>query len=228
MMEKISLKIKKILACISSIFFCLLLCGGAVTAQSGSEIKFNVMDDMFATDKNLVSVSAIVNAKQSAEDGIHFSVVVKNNSDKTLFINNTASQLFVSLFNEFGFDITVKSVYQRSSANERDGSWKFRSESVFPSKLYTNGKEEKIDIKMRQYFEVPGGGTSRVDLIIKDVKKVENTEDSKDQYLKPIVKLNPGKYKLQMFLGIISKDKSKSGGLIAGFHLPSIDIDYTR
>lgn len=216
---------KKILACISSVVFCLFLCTGTVLAQSGSEIKFNVLDGPLTTDKNLVSVSTFINAKQSAGDGIHFTVIVKNNSSKAIFIKNTASKLLIALYNELGYNISITNIDQRVPVNRAD-AWKFRSESVFPSSLHTNGKEENGDIKMKEYFEVPGGGTSKVDLIIKDVKQVENDKDLENKFLKPKVKLIPGKYKLQMLFSVFSKDRSKSAGFIAGFESPFIDIEY--
>lgn len=32
---------------------------------------------------------------------------------------------------------------------------KFRSESVFPDRVYINGKEEKTDLKMQEYKGIP-------------------------------------------------------------------------
>lgn len=151
---------------------CVLLGRSAALAQLGTEIKFSSLDGPLNFDKNLVSVSAIVNPKQSTADGIHLALVVKNISGKAVFIKNTASQLKIALYNELGFDISVKNVYDRAVVDDVDRSWKFRSEALLPICMYTNGEEEKIDIKMREYFEISSGGTSKIDLVIRNVKKI--------------------------------------------------------
>jgi hypothetical protein len=64
---------KKIIAYISSICFGLFL-STTVKAQSGSEIKFNFMNHPLTTDKDLVTVSTAINAKQSfSGNGVHFT-----------------------------------------------------------------------------------------------------------------------------------------------------------
>lgn len=204
----------------------LFLNSGTSRAQSGNEIKFNFTDHPLTTDKNMVSVSAFVNAKQPSGDGIHFTIIVKNNSGKSIFIKNIANQLSIALYNERGLDISVPDLDKYADVNRATRKWKFRTESVFPSKLHTNGKEEKSDLKMLEYFEFPAGGNSKINLIIKNVKQVNTPEDVRDKFSKPTINLAPGKYKLKMWLPIFSNDQNKSGGFVASFQSTMIDVDY--
>lgn len=220
---------KKIMSYLSSVCFSILLSSSMVNAQSGSEVKLNLMDHPLTTNKNLVSISTAVDSKQSSSEGIHFTLILKNNSGKAAAIKNIADQLSISLYNERGLDISVpNSALEEINRGQADRKWKFRSGSVVPYKMYINGKEEKINLKTQEYFEIPAGGNLKVDLKIQNVKQVETAKDVHDKILKPTKGIASGKYKLKLFLSVFSKDRSKSGGFIANFQSPMIDIDYTR
>jgi hypothetical protein len=221
---------KKLIAYITSICFGIFLISGTVSAQSGSEIKFNVIENPLTTDKNLATVSTVVNAKQSVGSGIHFTLIVHNNSGKDIAIKNIADRLSVALYNEKGLNISIPN-YELSGDTHRsyeNRKWKFRSESVSPDKVYVNGKEDKNNIKELEYLEIPAGGNCKVNLMIKNVKQVETAEDIQNKSSKPTINLEPGKYKLRMFLSIITKEAIKSGGFVISFQSPKIDIDYNK
>lgn len=219
---------KTITTYIITLSLSLLLHSSISWAQSGSEIKFNFTDHPLTTDKNLVSVSALINAKQSVGNGIHFTIIVKNNSGKSIFIKNIANQLSIALYNDRGLDISVPDLDKNADINRATRKWKFRSESVFPSKLYTNGREEKSNLKMLEYFEIPAGGNLKINLIIKNVKQINTPDDVRDNFSKPTINVAPGKYKLTMWLPIFSNDQTRSGGFVASFQSPMIDVEYGK
>ncbi|MEJ2880144.1 hypothetical protein [Pedobacter sp. GR22-6] len=98
------IKVKRL---IYQIFFGLFL-SVAVSAQSVSKIKFDVGNHPLTTDKNLVSVSTSIATKQAYVDGIHFKLIVENNSGKSIGSLNVANRLAVGLFNERGYDIAIR------------------------------------------------------------------------------------------------------------------------
>jgi len=81
---------------------------------------------------------------------------------------------------------------------------------------------------MQEYIETPAGGNYKVNLIIKNVKQVESVQDVQDKFRKPTINLSPGKYKLKMWLSIFLNEQNKSGGFVANFESPMIDIDYSK
>lgn len=219
----------KELANITLVCFVLFFISSTVRAQSGCEIKFDLVEHPLTTDRNLVTVSTAVNAKQSAGDGIHFTLIVKNNSGKTMPIKNMADQLLVALYNESGLDIAIPN-HSMAPINRGPGNrrWKFRSETVSPGRAYVNGKAEKNDLKTQEYIEIPAGGICKVNLILKNVKQVGTAKDQSRKSRIPTTNLAPGKYKLKMFLSIVSKEQIKSGGFVASVESPMIDIEYGK
>ncbi len=200
---------------------------GTASAQSGSEIRFNTFGKTI--DTSLVMVSATVNPKQSISmDGIHFSIIVRNNSGNSITIKNISDLLYLALYNERGLDIAIENM-SMAPINRKDRSWKFRSEAVSPDKAYINGKDEKSDLKQLEYVEIPARGKYLINLMLKNVKDVKNSKDVQDRYLKPTVKLASGKYRLKMWLSIFLKERNSSGSSrIAGFESPMIDIEYGK
>ncbi|WP_157547227.1 hypothetical protein [Niabella soli] len=198
-------------------------------AQSGGEIQFNRMESPLTTNKNIVTVSTAINAKQTvSSNGIHFILIVKNNSGKAIAIKNIADQLSVALYNERGLNIAIPND-ALLEIHRADRKWKFRSESVYPDALYINGKEEKTDLKMLEYIAIPVNSICKMHLIIKRVKHVETPYNVDNWYLKkPTINLASGKYKLRMWLPIISNEQNKSRGFVASFESPMIDIGYGK
>lgn len=204
-----------------------------VCAQSDTVIKFNINDQpSLKTDKNLVAVSAVIDAKQSAsKDGIYFTLIVKNNSGKVIDIDNIADKLLIALYNESGFDVAIPNdalLFVLINKNPADRKWKFRSESVTLGSAYVNGIKEKSDLKTQEYIMIPAFGTYKVNLIIRKVKQVKNFKEVGEKRLKPTINLAIGKYKLKMWLNIFLKDETESGKIIASFISPMIDIDYSK
>ncbi|TKC06957.1 hypothetical protein [Pedobacter frigoris] len=221
---------KKISAYIYLVCLGLLLNSSTINAQTGSEIKFKLLNEQLAGDKNLVTVSAVINAAQSVSgNGIHFALIVKNNSGNAISIKNIADVLTVTLYNKLGLDIAITN-QSLAPINRRpsDRKWRFRSESVVPDKFYINGKEEKSNLKNQQYIEIPAGGNCKVNLRIKDVKQVETPQDVQNKLLKPTIKLAPGNYKLKLYLSIVPAQQNKLAGRSAIYLSPMIDIDYTK
>jgi hypothetical protein len=214
------------------ICFGLLLNSSTIIAQTGSEIKFKLLNESSNAHKGLVTVSTAINTKQLASgNGIHFTLIVKNNSCNTISTKNIVNQLSVSLFNELGLDISVPNeALNDVKINRRaeDRKWRFRSESVVLDRVYTNGKEDKRDLKMQEYIEIPAGGDFKINLVLRNVKQVETPQDVQDRILKPTKSLSAGIYKLKLFLSIVSNEQNKSGGFIASFQSPMIDIDYSK
>jgi len=202
----------------SGLFF-----NGTVLTQSVSEIKFEVRENSSATDKNLVSVSTSIATKQANGDGIHFTLIVKNNSGKSITINNVANRLAVTLINERGFDVAIRN-NALLMIKRGDPRWKYRSETVVPGSVYINGREENGDIKAQEYIQIPANSSWKINLVLKNVVKIETSQNIQDG----ITKLAPGKYKLMLRLGIFSNNQHKSSSLVAGFESPLIEIDYTR
>ncbi|TKC06956.1 hypothetical protein [Pedobacter frigoris] len=199
-----------------------------IIAQTGSKVKFNLLKEPSATDKNLITVNGAINAKQPISGkGIHFTLIVENNSSNAISIKNIADVLTVALYNKLGFDIAVpNNALAPINRHPDDRKWRFRSESVVPDKFYINGKEEKSNLKNQQYIEIPAGGNCKVNLRIKDVKQVETPQDVQNKLLGPTIKLAPGNYKLKLYL-IIASAQQNSLGAYGGVYLsPMIDIDY--
>lgn len=199
-------------------------------AQTGREIKFSANDHPLTKNKNLVSVSVVIDPKQPISgNGIHFMLIVKNNSGKPIFLKNAADVLFVGLYNSSGFDIAISNLALIPiNRGPDDRKWKFRSESVTVGSVYINGRVDTEDIKKQEYIEVPAGGDWKVDLTLKNVKKVETPQDAREKFLKPTITLLPGMYKLDMWVSIVSKDHNESGGVMASFKSPMIEIDYSK
>ncbi|WP_316793702.1 hypothetical protein [Pedobacter frigoris] len=215
-----------------------LICFGIVLmsstnfAQTGSEIKFKLLNGSLATDKNLVTVSAAINARQSVSgNGIHFTLIVKNTSGNAISIQNIVNELTVSLYNEKGLNISVPndvSSEVKINRSPKDGQKKLQSESVIVDQVSINGRKESSDFKKQEYIQIPADGNCKVNLILKNVKQVETPQDVQNRILKPTKSLSSGKYKLKLYLSIVSSQQNKSvvGGAI--YFSPMIDIDYTR
>lgn len=220
---------KKITAYIAFLCFGIILSSDALWAQSSSEIKFNLMNPSSTTNKNLVTISTAINAKQSvSSNGIHFTLILQNNSGRDIAIKNIADQLTVVLSNERGLDVSVpNNALLEINRGPEDRKWRFRSESVSQDGAFINGKEDKRDFKKLEYIEIPTGGIYKANLIIKNMKQVATPQDVVDKFRKPTVNLAPGKYKLRMYLLINLHDQDKLRGKIAPyFQSPMIDIEY--
>jgi hypothetical protein len=197
-------------------------------AQTGSEIKFKLLGEPSTTYKDSVTVSAAINAKQLASgSGIHFTLIVKNNSGNAISLTNMANLLSVSLYNEHGLDISVPNAALNEFKINRAGDrkWKYRSESVVLDEVSVNGIKESGDIKMQEHIQIPAGGIWKINLILKDVKPVEKFEDVQNRILKPTKSLSPGKYKLHLFL-LTSAQQYKPGERSAVYESPMIDVIY--
>ena len=220
---------KKIIIYLTTLSLFLLFGHSIMMAQSNNEIKFKLLDDPLITDKNLVTVKVVINVKQQvSSDGIHFTLIIKNNSRNVISTKNIANMLRVSLFDERGLDISVPNdALNDVKINRRpeERQWKFRSQSVIVDKVYLSGVEDKRNIKMQEYIEIPARGEWKVNLVLKNVKQVETPRDVSGRTLKPTISLPSGKYKLIMWLSIFSKDQNRLIGL-GRFESPMIDINY--
>jgi len=209
--------------------FAFLLNSNSINAQTGAEIKFKTINNSSSTSKDLVTVSTVINAKQPlAGNGIHFTLVVKNNANMAISVKNIVDRLTVSLFNNRGFDIAVPNI-NPDIINRRaeDRKWRFRSETVVPDdRVSINGRIEKSDIKTMEFIDIPTGGEWKINLILKNVKQVETKEDVQNSFLKPSKNLSPGKYKLRLFLVIAVSEQNKSSWKGVAFNTPFIDIEY--
>ena len=207
----------------------LSLCIGIAHAQSKSEIPFKTFGSYRNLDKNLVTVSTIVDSNQSASmNGIRFSIIVRNNFGETIAVKNIVDILTVSLYNEQGLDISIEN-QSTAIIDRKERKWKFRSETVIPDQGQINGKKEKGDLKQMEYIEIPAGGKYVVNLKLKNVKDVKTPKDVNNRFLKPTIKLAPGKYQLKLWLTILLKPNNKNGILrSANFKSPMIAIDYGR
>lgn len=204
--------------------------GLEIIEKTGTEIKFKLLNEPFAADKKLITVSGAINTKRSVSgNGIHFTLIVKNNSGNAISIKNIADVLAVSLYNQLGLNIAVpNNALAEINRHPDDRKWRFRSESVVPDKFYINGKEEKSNLKNQAYIEIPAHGNCKVNLILQDVKQVETPQDVQDKFLKPTIKLAPGKYKLNLHLLIALAQQNSIGAYGVVYLSPMIDIDYTR
>ena len=211
--------------------FAFLLNSNSIIAQTGTEIKFKTYNNSSGTSKDLVTVSTVINAKQPlAGHGIHFTLVVKNNSSIGISVKNIVDKLTVGLYNDRGLDISVPNEgLNEFIINRRAGDrkWRFRSETVVPDdRVSINGRMEKSDIKKMEFIDIPAGGEWKINLIIKNVKQVETKEDVQNSFLKPNKSLSPGKYKLMLFLVIVASEQNKSAWKGASYYTPFIDIEY--
>jgi len=213
-----------------------LICFGlflntALTAQSVSEIKFDFSDHHLNTAKNLISVSTFIATKQATVNGIHFTLVVKNNSDKFISVKNVAEQLQVILTNERGLNISVpnnSSIELQINRRVKNVKWKFSSESIVPDQAFINGRKDNVDIKAQEYTQIPAGGDWKINLTLKNVKQVNTPEDVINRGLKPTKILSPGKYILQLILPIISAEQNISEGFSGQYISPFINIEYMK
>ncbi|KQC02000.1 hypothetical protein AQF98_00035 [Pedobacter sp. Hv1] len=209
--------------------FVLLLSSNSINAQTGTEIKFKILGNSSSTSKDLITVSTIINAKQPlAGNGIHFTLVVKNNANNAISLKNIIDRLTVSLYNDRGFNISIPNT-NPDIINRRaeDRKWRFRSETVVPDdQVSINGRIEKSDIKKMEFIDIPAGGEWKINLIIKNVKQVETPEDQENSFLKPAKSLSPGKYKLRLSLVIAPSEQNKSAGKSGAYIAPFIDIEY--
>jgi len=209
--------------------FAFLLNSNSINAQTGAEIKFKTINNSSSTSKDLVTVSTVINAKQPlAGNGIHFTLVVKNNANMAISLKNIVDRLTVSLFNERGFDISIPSISpEKINSPGKDRKWRFRSETVVPdNRVSINGRIENSDIKKMEFIDIPAGGEWKINLILKNVKQVETREDVQNRILKPSKSLSPGKYKLRMFLVIAASEQNKSAWKGEAYATPLIDIEY--
>lgn len=211
----------------------LLLKASTILAQTGSEIKFNLSNESSTPDKNLVAVSTIVDAKQPVSgNGIHFTLIVRNNSGNAISLKNIVSQLSVSLFNEEGLNIAVSNEalndIKINKGPTENRKWRFHSESVVSDLPSVNGRKESGDFKKQEYIQIPAGGNWKVNLTIKNVKQVTTPQDVQNRMLKLTKSLSPGKYKLKLFLPVVAVQQNKSVKNSAIYLSPMIDIDYTK
>ncbi|WP_316787671.1 hypothetical protein [Pedobacter frigoris] len=204
--------------------------GLEIIEKTGTEIKFKLLNEPFDADKKLITVSGAVNTKRSVlGNGIHFTLIVKNNSGNAISIKNIVNQLSVSLYNEQGLDISVPNeALKENKINRRpqDRKRKFQSESVVVDQISINGRKETSDFKNQEYIEIPARGNCKVNLILQDVKQVETPQDVQDKFLKPTIKLAPGKYKLNLHLLIALAQQNSLGAYEVVYSSPMIDIDY--
>lgn len=223
-----SFKMKNKTTSIFLIGFGLLLNISTIFAQTGSEIKFKSLSEPSNSPKDLVSVSTVINTKQPLSgNGIHFTLVVKNNSGLAITTKNIVDRLTIGLYDERGLDISVPNEALKAiNRRAEDRQWRFRTESVVPDRVYTNGSIEKSDFKKLEYIQIPAGGEWKINLILKNVKQVETPKDELAKLLKPTKSLSAGNYKLKIFLSIVSKEQNQSGRVNATYESPMIDIQY--
>jgi hypothetical protein len=209
--------------------FAFLLSSNSIIAQTGTEIKFKTSNNTSGTSKDLVTVSTVINPKQPlAGNGIHFTLVVKNNANMAISLKNMVDRLTVSLYNDRGLNISIPNI-NPDIINRRaeDRKWRFRSETVVPDdRVSINGRIENSDIKKMEFIDIPAGGEWKINLIIKNVKQVETPEDVQNRILKPSKSLSPGKYKLKLFLSIAVFEQNKSAWKGTSYYTPFIDIEY--
>lgn len=209
--------------------FAFLLNSNSIIAQTGTEIKFKTYNNSSSTSKDLVTVSTVINAKQPlAGNGIHFTLVVKNNANMAISLKNMIDRLTVSLYNDRGLNISIPNI-NPDIINRRaeDRKWRFRSETVVPDdRVSINGRIENSDIKKMEFIDIPAGGEWKINLILKNVKQVETPEDVQNRILKPSKSLSPGKYKLILFLPIAVSEQNKSAWKGEAYATPFIDIEY--
>ena len=209
--------------------FAFLLNSNSIIAQTGTEIKFKTYNNSSGTSKDLVTVSTVINAKQPlAGNGIHFTLVVKNNANMAISLKNIIDRLTVSLYNDRGLNISIPNISpEKINRRAEDRKWRFRSETVVPDdQVSINGRIENSDVKKMEFIDIPAGGEWKIDLIIKNVKQVETKEDVQNSFLKPNKSLSPGKYKLMLFLVIVASEQNKSAWKGASYYTPFIDIEY--
>lgn len=209
--------------------FMFLLNSNSINAQTGTEIKFKTSNNSSGTSKDLVTASTVINTKQPlAGNGIHFTLVVKNNANIAISLKNIVDRLTVGLYNDRGFDISIPNISpEKINRRAEDRKWRFRSETVVPDdRVSINGRMEKSDIKKMEYIDIPAGGEWKINLVLKNVKQVETSEDQQNSFRKPTKNLSPGKYKLLLALLIAPSEKSESAGKNAGYYTPFIDIEY--
>ena len=209
--------------------FAFLLNSNSIIAQTGTEIKFKTYNNSSSTSKDLLTVSTVINAKQPlAGNGIHFTLVVKNNANMAISLKNMIDRLTVGLYNDRGFDISIPNISSdKINRRAEDRKWRFRSETVVPDdQVSINGRIENSDVKKMEFIDIPAGGEWKINLIIKNVKQVETKEDVQNSFLKPNKSLSPGKYKLMLFLVIVASEQNKSAWKGASYYTPFIDIEY--
>ena len=221
------------------IFFTLALCSSCFAQNTlkdgkyhldGKVFKFKTLNNSSGTSKDLVTVSTLVNAKQPlAGNGIHFTLVVKNNANIAISLKNIVNQLTVGLYNDRGLNISIpnRGIILNESRRAEDRKWRFRSETVVPDdRMSINGRIENNDIKKMEFIDIPAGGEWKINLIIKNIKQVETKEDVQNRILKPSKSLSPGKYKLTLSLLIALFERNKSTWKGEVYNTPFIDIEY--
>ena len=142
------------------IFFTLALCSSCFAQNTlkdgkyqldGKVFKFKTLNNSSGTSKDLVTVSTVVNAKQPlAGNGIHFTLVVKNNANIAISLKNIVDQLSVGLYNDRGLNISIpnRGIILNESRRAEDRKWRFRSETVVPDdRVSINGRIENSDKK---------------------------------------------------------------------------------
>ena len=209
--------------------FAFLLSSNSINAQTGTEIKFKTYNNSSGTSKDLVTVSTVINAKQPlAGNGIHFTLVVKNNANMAISLKNMIDRLTVSLYNDRGLNISIPNISpEKINRRAGDRKWRFRSETVVPDdRVSINGRMEKSGIKKMEFIDIPAGGEWKINLVVKNVKQVETKEDVHNRILKPSKSLSPGKYKLMLFLVIVASEQNKSAWKGTSYYTPFIDIEY--
>jgi hypothetical protein len=211
---------KKLIINITSICFGLLLTGG-VMAQSGSEIKLDLRKNPYTSNGEQVTVYAIINPRQSG-NGIHFTVIVKNNSGKAIALKNIADILYVYLYNEAGNNIAL--INHDRKIHTDKSNWKFRSKTVVPESASINGRADTRALRDQEFIEIPAGGETRVNLTINQVQQDDISGHANES--KPSINLKPGKYKMKLSVTIVSKEMSNPGKILAAFDSQKIDIDY--
>ncbi|WP_443937952.1 hypothetical protein [Pedobacter sp. MW01-1-1] len=220
---------KKINLYTSLIFLFTFLCVSLLKAQSPNEIKFNISANTKNNNKNKISISALVDSKQSGEKGINFELILRNYSSSAILIKNIAEELTVALYNENGLDLAIPNEAGFQINRRRsEVNWKLRSQSVIPGSVYINGEKQRYNIKAQEYINIPAYGTLKINLTIKSIKLVKSKDEMLQKSLKPSIDLLTGKYKLKMWLLASSKDQTETTGYIVGFESPIIDIEYTK
>lgn len=114
-------------------------------------------------------------------NGIHFTLIVKNNSGITISLKNIVNLLNVSLSNEKGLDIAIPnqalSDYKGNRGPAENRKWRFHSGPVVADQPSINGRKEVGDFKKQKCNQIPAGGSWKINLTIKDVKQVSTSQD---------------------------------------------------
>jgi hypothetical protein len=159
--------------------------------------------------------------QQKSENGLKFSIRIRNDSTQAIIIKNPLYFLSMSLTNVNGTDVLIKQISKLAIKPLR-GKYVFRTFIV--EKVKSKDKElQSIDMANTEQITIPE--KSGFEIFLK-IPKIFNPSSSLDKTKNSEVKLEKGKYRLFAVLGIVSSSNNNPIENNLTFILPAVIVNY--